>query len=455
MSQAHKNRHSVIVKKVAGAVFVVLALVAPFITTTEARGIEKTTPLEIKLEKDKFLVLLENGDTAELINMKDTAAEDIFVGFSRGTDAFYVRTVNHFSGAKENPLFNIDLETIGDNPELIDFEENAYVQEFIPKDKLPQVESSEFELGTVISVGTDFITVAWNAPKGTESVSVLFDGRPAETNKNGFVISGLRSNSKYHLDIEFSKIKGEKLETIRQDFHVVHTLPKGLGDPSLDNRIAEEIARFSASSKAKAVRMVTFLKNDYYPAGWMSQVGCGTNQNWYFKGDNRDYYKPAGPVPLPTHPSFRTGLEVVAELDAPSALQGVYINKMVGTTKRYDEHKNFVDSATASSNGIVVQNPTVSADNYVKYGVSHEIGDPFCWIGKIRYSLPLVEVYKSGTVSLSGSRQPIPAFEFYASFIPSSGASYWATLFRGHEGDLVCLLGICPSQNISQTHSTW
>lgn len=101
---------------------------------------------------------------------------------------------------------------------------------------------------------------------------------------------------------------------------------------------------------------------------------------------------------------------------------------------------------------MVIQNPTVSADNYIKYGVSHEVGDPYCWIGKIRYAVPLVEIYRSGTVSISGSRQPIPAFEFYALFSTPTN-NYWVTLYTGHEGDLICLLGFCPSQNISKTYS--
>ena len=102
---------------------------------------------------------------------------------------------------------------------------------------------------------------------------------------------------------------------------------------------------------------------------------------------------------------------------------------------------------------MVVQNPTVSANNYVKFGVSHEVGDPFCLAGKIRYALPLVEIFKFGTISLSGSRQPIPTFEFYGSFASPSGTSYWATLYRAAEGDLFCLLGTCPSENIRKRYT--
>lgn len=148
---------------------------------------------------------------------------------------------------------------------------------------------------------------------------------------------------------------------------------------------------------------------------------------------------------------MRTGLEVYAELDAPVAHQGIAYKKRIGATKRYDENKNYVDSKTADSKGIVVQNPTTSANNYVKFGVSHEIGDPYCVVGKIRYSLSLVQIYKSGTISISGSRQPIPTFEFYGSFIRSNGTSYWSTLYRVAESSLGCLLGTCISEDIKKT----
>lgn len=327
-------------------------------------------------------------------------------------------------------------------------------EEFIPIDDVPEVNPDELKLGTVIAVNANSASLAWTAPEGATAVSVLLDGKEAKASERGVELKNLEPASEHEVTVTFTMGSGEGLVSLREDTHTIQTLQEGLANPFESSDAANIVAAAASMKTAKAVRLVTFLKNNYYPSGWMGTAGCFTNPSWYFKGDNRGYSAPTGPTPVDTHPSYRTGLEVIAELQAPAAYQGIYTNKKVGLTKRYDANKNFIDSKRAANTGMVVQNPTKSVNNYVKFGVSHEIGDPYCWVGKIRYSLPLVQIYKSGTISLSGSRQPIPTFEFYGSFVRSNGTSHWLTLYRGAEESLFCLTGGCISQNISKTAST-
>ncbi len=116
-------------------------------------------------------------------------------------------------------------------------------------------------------------------------------------------------------------------------------------------------------------------------------------------------------------------------------------------------HGLFSLQGTAAAGGIVFQNPTVSANNYLSLGISHEVGNPFCTFGAIRYSVPVVKIWKNGTMSISGSRQPVPHHEAYGLFTNSNGTQAWATMYRGSNGGFGCVSGLCVSDNISKTHT--
>jgi hypothetical protein len=126
----------------------------------------------------------------------------------------------------------------------------------------------------------------------------------------------------------------------------------------------------------------------------------------------------------------------------------VYV-KSVGETKKLNWAYNVIDRRSASSNGMVFQNPKRSGD-LVTFGISHEVGDPFCVAGAVRYSLSSVKIYRSGTVTIQGSRQPVPAHEAYARFSNSSGAETWRTLYQASGPSFACLMpAVCLSENIN------
>lgn len=425
-----------------------VGLVIAFASVTPAMADNETDEAltAVTLEREEFAVLDDGGNEVKLSTTEESDTEEISVGYSQDAGATYVRTVNYFTGSEETEEY-----TPNETPtEIADVEGDLIEQEFLPAADLPEVAPTELELGTVIAVNSSSATLAWTLPEGADSVSVLLDGLPVENDGSGVTISDLQPDSVHEIVVGFSSEEGESAVSVREDTHIVETLPEGLASPLKSRATAKAVTAKAARSKAKAVRFVTFLARDFYKAD-LGGLACNTPTNWFFKGDNRTYSLPSGPTTIDSHPSMRTGLEVYAELDAPVAYQGIIYKKRIGTTKRYDGNKKYVDSKTADSKGIVVQNPTKSANNYVKFGVSHEVGDPYCAVGKIRYSLSLVQIYKSGTISISGSRQPIPTFEFYDSFIRSNGTSYWSTLYRGAESGLACLLGACSSQDIKKS----
>lgn len=151
--------------------------------------------------------------------------------------------------------------------------------------------------------------------------------------------------------------------------------------------------------------------------------------------------------------SSRTGARVKADF-IPGGGGYLQTAKHVNPTKKYNSSNQLIDSRQAGTGGIVFQNPTIGT-NYLSLGISHEVGNPFCALGAIRYSLPSVQIWGSGTIAISGSRQPVPAHEAYGLFRYSAGFYLWQPMYWGPQGDFFCLSGGCPSQNINATFSSY
>lgn len=197
----------------------------------------------------------------------------------------------------------------------------------------------------------------------------------------------------------------------------------------------------------------TFITDEYVQVGAMEAAGCflsGAAVGDYFGGDNRFVATPGAGAPWTT-PSFRTMAFVNVNWDNPAPYDLISA-KQVGPTHLYDSSYGLKGTLTASANTIVFQNPSHSG-NYVVFGISHEVTNPWCAYGAVRYSLPYVEIYRSGTVSIEGSRQPVPAHEAYARFNTSTGAEVWLSLYQGAQGDFFCLTGACIAESINASRT--
>lgn len=125
--------------------------------------------------------------------------------------------------------------------------------------------------------------------------------------------------------------------------------------------------------------------------------------------------------------------------------------KNVGTTYLHNSSGGVKESRTASTSGIVFSERSVSSSLY-QVKLSHEVGNPFCSTGAIRYTV-YVNTWASGVMQVNGFRHPVPAHEAYGLFMNSSGSEYWTTLYQGAQGDFGSVSGLCPTQTISRTHT--
>ncbi|MFT4137012.1 hypothetical protein [Microbacterium sp.] len=322
-------------------------------------------------------------------------------------------------------------------------------------DDLPLADTSAMEVVFVSAVTSSSVSLAWSSPAEGAEFTILRDGAPISTTvEHDFVDRTVVPSTSYTYEIS-AKTNGSKERSSWQYSRTIplYTLPSSTGKISSGSG---PIAPLTYQAYTTAFIYKTFITQKYVSAGIMEAAGCGLSGGVgygdQFSGDNRGFQLPGPGAPGVT-PSYRSMAFLNVNWDNPYPWDVVWTYG-VGATKLYDKFGNLKDTRYASTNGIVFQNPS-HAGNYAHFGLSHEVGNPFCPPGgAIRYSLPSVEFYRSGTVSVSGSRMPVPAHEAYARFSNSSGSEVWRTLYRGNQGSFTCLIPFfCASENINASYS--
>lgn len=431
---------------------VLVGVTLGFIGVLPANAVSESqdSSMKVTFEGETFSVHSEAGNPVELKMIEDETDHSFSVGYGEDSGATYVRTINHYVGPKVGPPAEGIREVL--TPSSPDY---FQTQVFHPRDEIESVSGEDMELGTVIAVNSDSATIAWLAPEGTTDVEVALDGKPVESGADQAVLNNLQPDTSYMVSVVFSTDIGDTVETLRNDYHAIRTLPTGTENPLISEKGSSAAKLAGQWSQANGLRIVTYLADQYYPTGLFAGLGCWTNPTWYFGGDNRGNYHPPTATNVFSHASHRTGYELISQFDIPPAYQGVYENKSVGYTKRYDSSYNFQDQLQASDSGMNLTNLQVSNNNHVKFIVVHDIGDPYCSVGSIEYYAN-VEMYYSGTISFQGKRWPVPTFEIYGAFTTSAGNSYWTGMFFGSEGDIPCLAHVgCSQESMNGSHTTY
>lgn len=162
-------------------------------------------------------------------------------------------------------------------------------------------------------------------------------------------------------------------------------------------------------------------------------VLCGT-----FKGDNRTWNRSN------TSAASRTYVSVRGDW----ANKKLVTTKTVGATHRIAAWGYSAKTATASSAGIKFVAASASA-TYARVEIVHSVGNPLCSIaGPIQYS-EVVQMFKSGTLSVAGSGVQVPSHEMYG--IRANAAS--VTVAQYYRKDMMCLSFNCGKYTINKTVS--
>lgn len=434
-----------------------LALVAPALAVGGAGAAlaESDDYVVAKLSADPEDLVDKNGKAVSLISAEsaaeDSAEQVSLVRTAGGVDARVTaqwsqpRTASPLPEPGNYPMAVGEKEEI--SPQGI-----ASVQSGFNFEDIKQLTRDDLELAFVSAVTSSSVSFAWRVNPLVSEYVVTRDGAEvARTGDGSFLDRGLSAGKSYLYEIRAEVPATEA----REATYTSRTVPlTTLGSESASSLGGGVISPLTWQLYTTAFTYKTFITDSYVPVDFATAAGCFVNGavvGDYFGGDGRYFAGPGLTAPYTT-PSYRTQAFVNVNWDNPSPWDIVTV-KLVSPTRLYDSSLALKATHTASTNGIVFQNPSRAGD-YVSLGISHEVGNPFCVVSAIRYSLAWVEFHRSGTVSFEGSRQPVPAHEAYARFSDSSGNEFWYSLYLGNQGSFLCTLpSLCVSENIDGSWS--
>ncbi|WP_426323142.1 hypothetical protein [Microbacterium sp. E-13] len=315
-------------------------------------------------------------------------------------------------------------------------------EEVIQFNDLPQIDPATLKLAVSTATSSTSFSAAWVDNDGT-GYDIFRDGKLLESTSSGsFTQGGLKPGRDY----TYTARPKEGEEAGDEKLFQVHTLPKNAAD--VIAKSADPMAALAMKPVASWFMYNTFITNQY--VGWdilQAVGGCAGVPGDKYGGDNRVYYLPPLYVDPWDERSHRTG----ARMKTDWGPNYVTEDKHVGETRLYTSSGGLKGSRRASTAGIVFSERSVSSSLY-SVKLSHAVGNPFCTSGAIRYAV-YVNTWSSGVMQVNGYRHPVPAHEAYGLFMNSAGTEYWATMYRGAQGDFGCLSGLCPTQTISKTHT--
>lgn len=316
-------------------------------------------------------------------------------------------------------------------------------EEKISFSDLPQIDPGSLELAMSTATSTTSFSASWVDDEAAVYDVYRDEVLVASTDTGSFTVSDLAPGQAYTYSVR--PATGET-NADERTFQV-----QTLGDDA-----AKIIATDDNPVKALASQKVaswflynTFITNQY--VNWdLIQGGLGGCAGTFgdkYGGDNRGYVTPGLYDDPWWYIPHRTGARMKIDFGPNYVIE----EKDVGATRLYNSSGGLKETRTASTSGIVFSERSVSSNLY-QVKLSHEVGNPFCSTGAIRYTVYL-NTWASGTMQVNGYRHPVPAHEAYAFFIDSYGGQFWLSMYKGAQGDFGCVSGLCPTQTISKTHT--
>lgn len=427
-----------------------LLLAAPLVGTTAVAN--ASTP-----EEAVIAVLSDNpadstdalGDSVSVVQELGDVGESLaYVETDDGTPALV--TTQYGAPAQQPQGLGPDAEFPEDvnEPEGQIVDGNLLISGGFDSDEIAQVSNNDLELNFVSAVTDTTVSFSWLPDPSVESYTVLRDGEIiTETSTTSFLESGLKADSDYEYEIVNGS--AQSTEPVTSKYVPIATLT---GNAKASAKIADGAVALTYQEFNTAFIYKTFITNTTVTADLLTSLGCSVNPGQKLKGDNRGFQSPGSGAPGTT-PSYRTMMFFNVNWGNDSPYDLVW-TKGVGQTAKLNSAGVLMETRYANTAKMVFQNPSRSG-NYAQVGMSHEVTDPFCAaLSAVRYSLTNVQLYRSGTVTVTGSRMPTPAHEAYARFTNSSGTEVWRTLYQGAQGPLTCTLpSACASQNINKSVS--
>lgn len=425
-----------------------------FTTTpdTSARAGDSEQPIHTALSSDFAAITDDAGVPVSVIDDdSDVGEKSALVQTSDGTlGRVIIQSSRPFDEIPETPPLEPSNKGTGMPVEGVDYTTSVgdaptITSGYFDTNEVGTVEEASLKTSSVTAITASSVSFSWAEAPGIDEYTVIRNGvEVGRTFSPEFAESGLSSATDYMYEITGLGNEEDSSGNVQSYTRIepITTLNGSEG-------AGRNLAPMTDQTYGTAFIYKTFITNNKVKVDALEGAVCDADPGNYFGGDDRSFLTPGPGAPYDT-PSYRTMAFLAADWSQPAPYNLQWL-KGVGVTKKY-VGTSLVATRTAADNGIVFQNPRMSG-NYVNFGVSHEVGNPFCALGGIRYSLTNVEMYKSGTVSILGSRQPVPAHEAYARFSNALGNEIWRSLYVGTQGSFACISGFCPSENINRTIS--
>ncbi|MEN2737895.1 hypothetical protein ABCS02_08900 [Microbacterium sp. X-17] len=307
-----------------------------------------------------------------------------------------------------------------------------------------EADPSEFETVSLTAVTPTTVSYAWKGYGATYEISK--DGAPfLNTTNPVFMDSGLGSGTRVVYQIT----------AYDEQNAVVANRTVPITTPGVGNDFAS-LARSGVTPlsyqpyNSKAIYR-TFISDYRVALDLLATFGCGQagTNNRTFGGDSRGYALPGSNAPW-DNISSRTSVALNINWNNPYPYDIQWV-KQIGTTHLY-EGDTLIDQRTASDAGIQISDVQV-AGSYAQARVNHDVGNPFCSAGSIKYNV-VFRWYRNGTFEVVGWRQPVPSHEVWGGWDNGVGNMNWdAFALLGNEG-FNCLAGFCGNRtmNYSLTH---
>lgn len=297
------------------------------------------------------------------------------------------------------------------------------------------------KISSISAVTSSTFTIAWESTASDhivhrDGVQISSSSRPY------FVDTGLIAGSVYEYQID--SVQDDGLTASK----TLLVAPAEAGSQtSSPGGVVSRLTTQTYNSKAV---YRTFIRDARVSLDFAATWGCGQQwtSNRTFGGDNRGFKTPPFNTPW-DDTSSRTSVFLNVNWDNPYPYDVLWV-KEVGTTHLY-EGSTLIEERTASDTGIKIEE-AYSTSAYAQARVNHDVGNPFCSAGSIKYNV-MFRWYRNGTFEVVGWRQPAPAHEVYGGWDTGTGSINWHQFGRYDNEGFGCLAGGCANRTINVTKS--
>lgn len=402
------------------------------------------SPVKISLRSGVSITDKIGQPIIHIFEKQGTAEEEI-IGKTKNGQPVYTKIYSRpLDEPKLNPLAS-DAELLKPDPHDLEKINGPKLEILNPSNKTTPI--GKIVPTVAYSTTSRSLSLTWEPVQGAKVYVVRRDGiKVAVSAALTYAEIGLSPDTQINIAIEalgILPVTNEPLRTkevsLKSMQLPVRTLPIDFTPSNPNLRTYQPYST--------AVMYKTFIRDlQISNLGWNAVISCSLlgQSGVGFKGDGRGFVTPRIAEPDSIQ-NYRTMMFANVNWGNPPEYSFQFL-RGVGLTKK-------------TVNGVVTETRTANMDkmrfynqgrfgDYAWFSETVEANDPFCSIGAINYTAN-VQVYRSGLVTMKGSRRVAPNHEIYARFT-LNGQMYWTPMLQAENEGFNCLTDYwivgCPTR---------